>query len=310
MTMSWEIFSASLAGRSVLTAVFAVGLVVVGGCSSDAREHQYPEQVGGSEQHDPLGHSTNSDAQVGSLLDEGGLVGRLIKRDGDEKKAEDEPEAKAPDGDGAPDGNVDDSGGGTDEEAADGTHDGAAGETASSATDGTGNGALTDAGDSNPEEGNSEDTAAAFAAPSPDGGESGATGPQPQPVQRNPEPQQTWEAAQRHDPKKIGVNAYLWRATLDTLSFLPLNSADPYGGVIITDWRTNPQAPNERVKVTVYILDKKLRADGIRVSVFRQVLTAEGIWIDQPAANETRIQIEDAILTRARQLRVADISED
>src|SRR5512145_1249877 len=68
----------------------------------------------------------------------------------------------------------------------------------------------------------------------------------------------------------IGVNGYLWRATLDTLSFMPLQSADPYGGVIITDWYINPEKPDERFKCTVYILDSRLRADGLNVAVFKQ----------------------------------------
>ena len=75
----------------------------------------------------------------------------------------------------------------------------------------------------------------------------------------------------------IGVNGYLWRATLDTLSFMPLASADPYGGVVITDWYTNPEKPDERFKCTVYILDARLRADGLNVAVFKQHKNAAGI---------------------------------
>ena len=81
---------------------------------------------------------------------------------------------------------------------------------------------------------------------------------------------------------QIGVNGYLWRATLDTLKFMPLASADPYGGVIITDWYANPEAPNERLKITVYILDARLRADGLNVAVFKQNKAADGQWIDAP----------------------------
>ena len=78
----------------------------------------------------------------------------------------------------------------------------------------------------------------------------------------------------------IGVNSYLWRATLDTISFLPVTSADPFGGVIITDWYAPPETPNERFKLNVYVLGRALRADGIQVSVFRQVLDAHGNWRD------------------------------
>jgi Domain of unknown function (DUF3576) len=105
----------------------------------------------------------------------------------------------------------------------------------------------------------------------------------------------------------IGVNGYLWRATLDTLSFMPLASADPYGGVIITDWYVNPEKPDERFKCTVYILDARLRADGLNVAVFKQNRDAQGQWIDAPSAGQTETDIENAILTRARQLRLSNI---
>jgi hypothetical protein len=102
----------------------------------------------------------------------------------------------------------------------------------------------------------------------------------------------------------IGVNAYLWRASLDTLNFMPLASADPYGGIIITDWYSDPTTPTERFKATVYILDTRLRADALNVSIFRQQQTATG-WTDASVDPDTEIQIENAILTRARQLRLS-----
>jgi hypothetical protein len=101
----------------------------------------------------------------------------------------------------------------------------------------------------------------------------------------------------------LGVNSYLWRASLDTILFMPVNSADPFGGVIITDWHTPNEAPSERFKLNVYILDKALRADGIRVAVFRQVQDHLGNWKDAAIQRETGTKIEDAILIRARQLR-------
>ncbi len=104
--------------------------------------------------------------------------------------------------------------------------------------------------------------------------------------------------------RTLGVNSYLWHATLDTLSFIPLASADPFGGVVITEWYTAPQVPNERMKVTVYILDRALRADGLKVAVFRQTKTADG-WADASVAGDTSTRLEDAILTRARELRLA-----
>jgi len=106
---------------------------------------------------------------------------------------------------------------------------------------------------------------------------------------------------------QIGVNGYLWRATLDTLSFMPLASADPYGGVVITDWYINPEKPDERLKCTVYILDARLRADGLNVAVFKQNKSADGQWIDAPSNSQTETDIENAILTRARQLKLANI---
>lgn len=102
----------------------------------------------------------------------------------------------------------------------------------------------------------------------------------------------------------IAVNGFLWRASLDTMAFMPLASADPFGGVIITDWYTPPESPNERFKTQIYILDRQLRADGIRVSVFRQVRDATGGWSDATTRPETAAELENAILTRARQLRI------
>ena len=107
----------------------------------------------------------------------------------------------------------------------------------------------------------------------------------------------------------IGVNSFLWRASLDTLSFMPLSSADPFGGVIITDWHTPPEAPDERFKMTVYILDRALRSDGVRVAVFRQIRGTSGDWIDAPINPRTGGDLEDRILERARQLRIASVGE-
>jgi len=107
----------------------------------------------------------------------------------------------------------------------------------------------------------------------------------------------------------IGVNGFLWRASLDTLSFMPLSEVDPFGGVIITDWYSNPQMPQERFKLTVYILDTRLRADAVAVNVFRQVRSDAGEWMDAQASTETAYDIENAILTRARQLRIAQLED-
>lgn len=107
----------------------------------------------------------------------------------------------------------------------------------------------------------------------------------------------------------IGVNGYLWRASLDTLSFLPLSSADPFGGVIITDWFSPPESPDERFKVTTYILGRQLRSDGVRVAVFRQKLADGRGWVDSQVEDQTGAKLEGAILSRARELRIASTDQ-
>ncbi|MBO9517753.1 MAG: DUF3576 domain-containing protein [Porphyrobacter sp.] len=102
----------------------------------------------------------------------------------------------------------------------------------------------------------------------------------------------------------IGVNSYLWRASLETLSFMPLTQADSSGGVIVTDWYSNPQDPNERVKVSVSILDQDLRADALRIAASRQV-QQNGNWVEAPVQAATVQKLEDIILTKARDLRRA-----
>jgi hypothetical protein len=104
----------------------------------------------------------------------------------------------------------------------------------------------------------------------------------------------------------IGVNAYLWRASLDTLSFMPLLTADPWGGVINYDWYINPQTPNERFKATVFILDTRLRADALNVTVTKEVKGADGQWTAAPVAAQTEADLENAILTKARQLNLSN----
>lgn len=104
----------------------------------------------------------------------------------------------------------------------------------------------------------------------------------------------------------IGVNSYLWQATLETLSFMPMATVDSNGGVIVTDWYANPAVPNERVKVTVAILDTELRADAIKVSATRQQVGANG-WIEAPVRAGTVQKLEETILGRARDLRRAQM---
>ena len=107
----------------------------------------------------------------------------------------------------------------------------------------------------------------------------------------------------------IGVNAFLWRASLDTLSIWPIASADPFGGVIITDWYAPPETPNEQFKFNVFILDRSLRADGVRVSVFRKLRDRTGVWRQAAVQPATQVQLENAILTRARQFRTESLEQ-
>jgi hypothetical protein len=107
----------------------------------------------------------------------------------------------------------------------------------------------------------------------------------------------------------IGVNSFLWRASLDTISFMPLVSADPFGGVIITDWYSPAATPDERFKINVFILGRTLRADGVRAAVFRQRQDGSGGWADEAVAPETVTELENAILTRARQIKIAQMGE-
>ncbi|MCL6730929.1 DUF3576 domain-containing protein [Sphingomonas hankyongi] len=104
----------------------------------------------------------------------------------------------------------------------------------------------------------------------------------------------------------IGVNSYLWRAAIDTVSFAPLLQANVSSGVIITDWYQNPRVPTERVKLTVAVLDADLRADALRVAASRQILQ-NGAWVDAPVQAATVQKVEEIILTRARDLRRAAI---
>ena len=105
----------------------------------------------------------------------------------------------------------------------------------------------------------------------------------------------------------LGVNSFLWRATLDTLSFLPITAADPFGGTILTDWYEDAEAPGERYKVNVLILDRQLRADSLKIATFRQKRDAKGSWVDAPTDATLGRKLEDTVLTRARELRIKQL---
>lgn len=124
----------------------------------------------------------------------------------------------------------------------------------------------------------------------------------PNPLKRDKSPaaKNTTELAE----PQIGVNKYLWRSSLETLDFMPMAQIDPYGGVILTEWYSNPEIPNERFKVNVYILDTQLRADALKVGVFKQT-RGQGGWVDASVDADTARQIENSILTKARELYIA-----
>ncbi|HXV74187.1 MAG TPA: DUF3576 domain-containing protein [Sphingomonadales bacterium] len=104
--------------------------------------------------------------------------------------------------------------------------------------------------------------------------------------------------------KGVAVNAYLWRASLDALSFMPMDQTDPFGGTIKTGWYTPDATPNERLRVAVYILDSRLRADALRVSVFKEVKKPTGDWVDSTVDPETVTKLENLILNKARALKI------
>ena len=108
----------------------------------------------------------------------------------------------------------------------------------------------------------------------------------------------------RIEPTSSGVNGYLWRAAVETLSFMPMVDVDPRAGALITDWYVHPDVPNERMKVSAFILGGQLRADTLKVSVVRQVRHVSSIWVNEPLRAGTELKIEDAILKRARELRI------
>ena len=104
----------------------------------------------------------------------------------------------------------------------------------------------------------------------------------------------------------MGVNSFLWRATMETLNFMPLKQVDTFGGVILYDWYSSPEAPDERFRADVYILDTNLRADALKTAIFKQT-RSDGQWSDAAIDADTARQIENAILTRARELYIATV---
>ena len=108
------------------------------------------------------------------------------------------------------------------------------------------------------------------------------------------------------DRKGVAVNAYLWRASLDSLSFMPMDQTDPFGGIIKTSWYIPPATPNERLKVSVFILDSRLRAEAVRVSIFKEIKKPSGDWMDATVDPDTVTKLENVILNKARALKIQD----
>ena len=110
----------------------------------------------------------------------------------------------------------------------------------------------------------------------------------------------------KNETSGIGVNTYIWKASLETTAFLPKKSLDPFGGTLITDWYSPPEAPNERLKVEIMITGRALTADGVKVSVFREKKNIRGEWVSAPVDPETLLKFEETILSRARELKIAE----
>lgn len=113
----------------------------------------------------------------------------------------------------------------------------------------------------------------------------------------------------KEDTSPIRVNTYLWRGTLKTLAFMPIQSADPFGGVILTDWYVPPANPKQRFKVTVVILSGQLRSDGLQVQVFSQEKNGKEGWKDAISNPILKRHFEESILLQARELKATAYAE-
>ena len=116
---------------------------------------------------------------------------------------------------------------------------------------------------------------------------------------------QSKKGADQGGGQGLGINSFLWRASLDTISFMPIASADPFGGVIITDWYAPPETPDERFKLNVFIMGRALRADGLKIAAFRQAKDSSGNWADRAIDPAVITDLENTVLTRARKMRIA-----
>ena len=101
------------------------------------------------------------------------------------------------------------------------------------------------------------------------------------------------------------INPYLWRGSLDTISFMPLVSADPMAGIIITDWYTDQNNIKERCKLNIFIRGVELKTDNLKVNSFCQILNDNNNWIDKKISSENNIKIENAILNKSKKIRLS-----
>ena len=110
--------------------------------------------------------------------------------------------------------------------------------------------------------------------------------------------------------KTVGlpINALLWRSSLDIVATIPLDDVDTFGGTIVTDWYQLDQAKNERIKIAIFVLDRELRSDGIRVIVYVQNKSSDE-WEDRGVDVEMGQKLEELILTRAREIRADGVAE-
>lgn len=99
------------------------------------------------------------------------------------------------------------------------------------------------------------------------------------------------------------ANSYLWRAALESISFMPLIAVDSRGGAILTDWYSAHQSPNEKFKFNIIILSSELQISSIRVHAFKQVKGMAGQWHPVEVSKDLSRNIEDNILKKAISLK-------
>ncbi len=119
------------------------------------------------------------------------------------------------------------------------------------------------------------------------------------PDQAKVEPAAVTPQAGLFGPRSGEVDPRLWRAALDAVALMPLNMSDPKRGVILTDWYTLPELPNQRVKIAIYVVGRGISPQSLRVAIQRQEKDATGRWVDRPAAPGSILELERRILQHA-----------